>query len=113
MKNPRNIYVPNTVKEGKAELVKFSGFIVHVDTSDQRKVRLCFKSETSDKDSRLVGVDAWLSEDGTDWHKVLDNSKGRFAFAIARKTITVKGDKEFVNYSLDSVDLAPPYKTDN
>ncbi len=103
MKNPRSIFIRDSIKEGEAELVKFAGFIVHVDTSNDKRTRVCFKEDTSDRDSKLISVDAWHRDKGPDWRKLLENVKGRFAVVIATKTV----NGEYDNYSLESIDMAP------
>lgn len=107
MKNPRSVYVRNTVKEGTEELVKFVGFITHVDTKATDRTRICFKSDTQDKDSPLVSVDAWHSENGPDWRDILGNAKGRWCVVLATKSINNKNGVEYTNYHLDSIDMAP------
>ena len=106
MTNPRTIFIHDKVKEGEAELVKFVGFIVHVDDSNDKRTRICFKADTSDRESGLVSVDAWHRDKGPDWKKVLENAKGRWAVVIATKTVNGQYD----NYSLESLDMAPKPK---
>lgn len=107
MKNPSKIFLSDKVKGGEAELVKCTGFICYVDVSDPQKVRICFKSDTMDKDSALVNVNAWNRENGPDWTKILSDAKGRYAVAICTKTITNKDGKTYDNLNLDSIDFAP------
>lgn len=105
MKNPINVYVSDKVKNGDAELVKFTGFIAHVDTSNENRIRLCFRADTSDKDSGLVSVTAWKNSDGKgpDWEKILSDAKGRWAVVTAVHT----SSNGYDNYTLNTIDMAP------
>lgn len=105
MKNPQTIYIPKD-----KELVKFSGFIVHVDTANEKFNRLCFKEDTKDKESALVSVNAWKSENGPDLKALTNDAKGRFATVIASKSVSNKDGKEYTNYTVQSIDFAPTAK---
>lgn len=107
MKNPQNIFIP---KNG-SQLVKFAGFIVYVDKANPSFNRLCFKTDTRDKDSDLVSVTAFAGDAHTnrpDYKSLTDNAQGRFAVVIASKSTVTKDDgRTFDNYILQSIDFAP------
>lgn len=110
-KNPKPIFVRKAVAEGQGRIVKFAGFICAITDKNSKKRGVCFKADTQDQNSGLVTVDAWLSDNGPKWGEILTKEKvGCFAVAIATETQSMKDGKVYVNYTLDSIDIAPSKK---
>ncbi len=110
-KNPKPIFQRKAVLEGRGRNVKFAGYICAITDKNPKKRGVCFKADTQDQNSGLVTVDAWLSENGPKWGEILTKDKvGCFAVAIATETQSMKDGKVYVNYTLDSIDIAPSKK---
>lgn len=109
MKNPNKVYVPE-----KGELVKFAGYIAHVDTSNEKFNRVCFKEDTRNNDSGLVSVTAWKpgpEDKRPDFKSLTNDAKGRYAVVLAQKQVNPGNDgKEYNNYNMLTIDFAPKTK---
>lgn len=105
MKNPQDIYVPNS-----DSLVAFAGFIAYVDTKNEKFNRVCFKADTRDRNSELISVTAFKGEGNRpDFKALTEHAKGRYAVVIAakRETPSKDGSAVYQNYILENLFLFP------